>query len=323
MGCVLGQSGKRFYLKDYGYENEPNMQIVLSGNAENDLLSVSKVFLALLQDNLYQLKKNNALREANYELSTYWDFPWGSRHQQVFDYVNKSVKRILNVNESTVTYVIHRSVLLQLTSIPKHEVARQNGWLVEIPVTDLKKWMWDNLFPKGIAKYCCFYSHKWIGNSPDSADHTLLKLIQSDLTRRQFVEFCWIDYSSVPQEDNVAKLTHLYAIPKVMGQMGLIALHPNNETKVAYDNSVWCQLECIALLETSSLSLVENRPFTIYDWSDLDAVLPGFIELYTGAQKHIFFTLDGKFDRIGWKRAFVLAELLKAFITNKEAKRKG
>jgi hypothetical protein len=92
-------------------------------------------------------------------------------------------------------------------------------------------------------------------------------------------DYVWIDFSCVPQDDQELRISHLLAIPDILRRSHVQAFHISPDEHAAYQNSVWCQLETIALSSRSSSKYIPNRTWTILDKNDLYAVLPGFLEM--------------------------------------------
>ena len=284
------------------------------------LAIIVELFKKIHDDNVAQFTKNE-LVGAKYKRLYSKDNPWRER---MINQMNELVRLLQSLNvpteKSKHTYMIHGSEIKKLGRIPSHEEAKEKGLLVEVPIighyNNFRKWMTDELEPKGASKYVTLYSHKWSGNNPDDE----VNGFTNKVVNRSGSAYCWIDYSCVPQKDQQAKLSHLFAIPQIMAQCWIVAMHANKELESAYDGSIWCQLEAICLSEAKLLKHIPNRKFTIYDWNDLYAVLPGFIELYcdsTNGEDSKVFDFFKHFpygNDCGWLRSHVLSGILGEFL---------
>jgi hypothetical protein len=211
---------------------------------------------------------------------------------------------LINPKRSRTTFVIPRDGLLNLSFIPKHESAEAQAVLKKVDIQDLGK-----------SKIVLFVSHKWQGNLCDTVDHELLRQLKSLVASDPKLELIWIDYTCVPQDDHNVRLLHLFSIPDIMKGCFVVPFYiQSNQDQ--YKHSVWCQLEAIfchrlhANMDINS----ENHKWLIYDWGDADAILPGFLNLFSERPK-IFFdeTTDTK-TKFAGTRSQILIALLRAYL---------
>jgi hypothetical protein len=107
-------------------------------------------------------------------------------------------------------------------------------------------------------------------------------------------------------------LKHLLAIANICEEATVVPAHANDELEHAYDRSVWCQLEAALLTWETTNFDPDTQEWTIYDWNDLYAVLPGFLDLWVNADKNWRF-FEGK---NGYSRTTMIVSLLEAFLSH-------
>ena len=134
--------------------------------------------------------------------------------------------------------------------------------------------------------------------------------------------FIWFDYSCVPQDDNDAKLKHLYSIPNILKRCHIVVLPVCPINKQLYCSSVWCVLEYIvqknvvkfpdAFVKEDDLRMLK---LSIFNPDDLYRILPGFLEMVCSPRFRIeFLNRDIPF------KAEVFARVLQHFLDHHASK---
>lgn len=219
-----------------------------------------------------------------------------------FNPLASRLKPILSQERTDTTYLIPRDKLQEfgLTSFPKHEEALAMGLLKTVDIEDMRMKLCREA-NRGIHTH--FISHKWDGNSPDTDDNALFDMAKNA------AHYLWFDYTCVPQDDHELRLRHLLAIANICQEATVVPFHANKVLEEAYNRSVWCQLEA-ALFTWGATNFDPATEWTIYDWNDLYAVLPGFLDLWVNTEKNWRF-FDGK---AGLATTLMIVSLLKAFL---------
>lgn len=213
------------------------------------------------------------------------------------------IRKYTDEEKTNTTFLMPRNKIseLGLKSYPKHEEAMKMGLLKEVEIDDMRMKLCRE-FNRGIHTH--FISHKWSGNSPDTPDNAIFEM------SKEAAHYIWFDYTCVPQDDHSLRLRHLLAIANICKEATIVRMNGNEDLDKAYSSSVWCQLEA-ALLQWDKINFDPQMKWTIYDWNDSYAVLPGFLDLWVNSFKnHHFFS-----GREGFARTSMVVSMLKAFIS--------
>jgi len=232
--------------------------------------------------------------------------PWMSEVVESLKYefnpLASRLRPVISQERTDTTYLIPRNKIRQLglTSFPKHEEALAMDLLKIVDIEDMRIKLCREA-NRGIHTH--FISHKWDGNSPDTKDNALFEM------SKDAAHYLWFDYTCVPQDDHELRLRHLLSIANICHEATVVPFHATSELEEAYNRSVWCQLEA-ALLTWDTTNFDPATNWTIYDWNDLHAVLPGFLDLWVNTEKNWRF-FDGK---EGQARTSMVVSLLRAFL---------
>jgi hypothetical protein len=158
------------------------------------------------------------------------------------------------------------------------------------------------------GEYILFVSHKWLpGNNPDSSDNAIFQQVKDYLVNEPH-EYVWFDYTCVPQaeESAIERNKMLLAIADILQRCRVEPFHVSSYYGTQYMHSVWCQLEAIALDRAYSY-VPRNNQWTIYDKSDMYAIMPSFIEMVFSAKLRLQFVHISD-------RAKVFVDILRLFM---------
>lgn len=219
-----------------------------------------------------------------------------------FNPLVKEVRGFLDSRRCKTTFLIPREKIqeLDLKSFPKHEEALSSGLLKEVDIDDMRIKLCRE-HNRGIHTH--FISHKWDGNTPDTEDNKLFDM------SKNAAHYLWFDYTCVPQDDHELRMKHLLSIANICQEATVVPFHANSELEEAYNRSVWCQLEA-ALLTWDTTKFNPEVEWTIYDWNDLYAVLPGFLDLWVNTEKNWRFFAGMK----GYQTTSMIVSMLRAFL---------
>lgn len=147
-------------------------------------------------------------------------------------------------------YVCRKADFLTLNRLIKHEEAVYCGLVV--------------LLSLAIGKIL-FFSHRWLCGSnkpphPDDTTNIKLRAMQKALTFQESfedIEFIWVDYLCVPQENPDAQLLAINSLPYIVRQcndfvtlIGVSGILDHNGMDEGswnvYNSRGWCRLECLA-----------------------------------------------------------------------------
>uniref|UniRef100_A0A6S9ZQH7 Heterokaryon incompatibility domain-containing protein n=1 Tax=Chrysotila carterae TaxID=13221 RepID=A0A6S9ZQH7_CHRCT len=159
-------------------------------------------------------------------------------------------------------YAMRKHDVLRLERMPNFERALKQGilWMRQATLSPFGLAVMN---PAGsallgdvvlAARSCrAFYSHRWYCPEtkephPDNADNAKLKQLQMLLRGPQSdVEFIWLDYWSVPQQDATTQSHVISALPYIVRTHGqFTAMVPNEAGLREYNGRGWCQLEQLA-----------------------------------------------------------------------------
>lgn len=264
---------------------------------------MAMVVLDAFEQNLkhYEKHPDIAQKDASSD-SAPWMHSMVNSLKNEFNPLASRLKPLLSQERTDTTYLIPRDKIKEfgLTSFPKHEDALAMGLLKTVDIEDMRIKLCREA-NRGIHTH--FISHKWDGNSPDTKDNVLFE------KSKDAAHYLWFDYTCVPQDDHELRLRHLLAIANICQEATVVPFHANAELEEAYNRSVWCQLEA-ALLTWDITNFDPATDWTIYDWNDLYAVLPGFLDLWVNTEKNWRF-FDGN---AGLARTSMVVSLLRAFL---------
>jgi len=124
--------------------------------------------------------------------------------------------------------------------LPKHEVAKRNKVI-------------RRLSQKVSRTKVLFVSHRWLQlNHPDDQNNSKLRGIQRLLSNLELpeIEFIWMDYLCIPQEDLGAQLTAISSLPYYVRRcydfVMVIGTDNPEATFETYLSRGWCRLERFA-----------------------------------------------------------------------------
>ena len=235
--------------------------------------------------------------------------PWSFQRKAELDAILAKVNPLIAKKVSH-AFVISMADIIKLDAWPKHEQALASGILKRVEIKS----------PPG-RRAPMFISHKWQGHNPDENNKLFgqvkkyLKNITPETVKAlggpdNFL--FWFDYTCAPQDDATERSRHLAAIPDILQKfMVRPIVEPqgyfsvDDETRRAYECSIWCQLEFIATI--LPLKAIPNRQWSITDKLDLYEVLPGFIAMACSPRKRSEFLSDDF-------KASTFCEILRVFI---------
>lgn len=219
-----------------------------------------------------------------------------------FNPLVEEVRGFLDSRRCKTTFLIPREKIqeLDLKSFPKHEDALALGILKEVDIDNMRIKLCRE-HNRGIHTH--FISHKWNGNAPDTKDNAIFDMSKTA------AHYLWFDYSCVPQENHDLRMKHLLSIANICQEATVVPFHANDELEKAYNQSVWCQLEA-ALLTWDTTKFDHESKWTIYDWNDLYAVLPGFLDLWVNTEKNWRFFSGMK----GYQTTSMIVSMLRTFL---------
>jgi hypothetical protein len=145
--------------------------------------------------------------------------------------------------KATKVYVIPREKIFMWNSFPKHEDV-----INELQVKNINELKYDS----PTEAVTIFVSHKWFDNNkPDSIDHAIFKQVQLALLNNTYKTHVWFDYTCVPQaeESSVERNAMLLAIADLLSKCDIRPFFINKDHIILYKNSVWCQLEAMAIYQ--------------------------------------------------------------------------
>jgi len=311
MGCGSSVEGTTFHeendiLSNSDQEALSNLAPIPEEDRNNFVYELATIVLAAFRRNLDEYQKH-----PDFAVDETMDWaPWMDSIvaplKREFNPMVARMKPYMERERTKTTFLISREKIqeLGLTYFPKHEEAmNMDGLLREAEIEDMRMKLCREA-NRGI--HTQFISHKWAGNQPDTDDHALFEMTKSA------AHYIWFDYTCVPQEDHTHRLKHLLAIANICEEATVVPAHANDELEHAYDRSVWCQLEAALLTWDTTNFDPDTQEWTIYDWNDLYAVLPGFLDLWVNADKNWRF-FDGK---NGYTRTTMILSLLEAFLSH-------
>ena len=304
-GCEENDGSKTYSAKSLG-----SVDPIPIEDQHHHVRLLAGVVLSALQESLNEFEKYPQMKEIDkYDAEwVHWMDRIVQQLKSEFNPLMDQMRSHTDQSKSDTTYLISRKKIdeLGLQSYPKHEEAIKMGLLKEVEIDDMRMKLCRE-FNRGIHTH--FISHKWDGNSPDTADNAIFEMTKSA------AHYIWFDYTCVPQDDHFLRLRHLLSIADICNEATVVCFHANADLEKSYNSSVWCQLEA-ALLQWDNVVFDTEMEWTIYDWNDLYAVLPGFLDLWVNSHKNNHFFLGKE----GFARTSMIVSMLKAFIAFHDSK---
>jgi len=146
-------------------------------------------------------------------------------------------------------YVVKRHIFLGFVRLMDFEAAEKQGYVI--------------LYP-GMGKIL-FISHRWLGGllspaHPDNPENIKNNAIKNAVTEHSDfadVEYIWIDFTCVPQHNNVEQQLAINSLPYIVkqcsyfvvltGKSDVLDIQGKDEASLeVYTSRGWCRLECIS-----------------------------------------------------------------------------